>query len=67
MALAPTSTLPEDPTTNKPIAIIDLGSQFTDRILLLLRSQGFEREIVKTNISLSELEARYGAVILSGG
>lgn len=37
----PTSPEPlkENLATNKPIAVIDLGSQFTDRILLLLRAQ----------------------------
>lgn len=58
--------LPSHPSS-KPVAVIDLGSQFTDRILILLRAQWFEWEIVKTDISLSELEAKYGAVILSGG
>lgn len=37
----PTGPTPlnQNPATNKPVAVIDLGSQFTDRILLLLRAQ----------------------------
>lgn len=53
------SESPQSHPSSKPVAVIDLGSQFTDRILVLLRSQGFDGIIVDANISREELEKNY--------